>query len=385
MELHTQDGFGARRQFGGHVLLAAAQDEGAHALGEQLGAQGFAVLLDGLAPAGVEAAHVAQKAGHQKIELRPQLAQVVFERRARQAQQVRGLQLAQGAGAATARVFHHLGFVQDEQVKRLGSQRVHIAPEQGVGGEHQVVPRDVGVAVRAPGAMQRQQTQAGGHARGLGLPVEEQRGGQHHQGGAGQAPGIFFGQHMGQGLCGFAQAHVVGQNAAQPLCTQVLQPGQSFELVGAQLHLQALRRMHRLRGADGVQALGQLRQAGVALQLPGVVPAIHRAHAVGLHQPRTQGFDAAGFPCAQVQRVAVLALVARGVGQQVHHRAHDGFERAGGRIDAFAAGGAQRNDGDVVDGGHLLRMEPAGITAQQIGQHGRQVQRFPVDLYAQAQ
>ena len=30
-------------------------------------------------------------------------------------------------------------------------------------------------------------------------------------------------------------------------------------------------------------------------------------------------------------------------------------------------------------------MEPAGITAQQIGQHGRQVQRFPVDLYAQGQ
>ena len=45
-----------------------------------LGAQGFAVFLDGLAPAGVEAAHIAQKAGHQKVELCPQLAQMIFQR-----------------------------------------------------------------------------------------------------------------------------------------------------------------------------------------------------------------------------------------------------------------------------------------------------------------
>ena len=63
---------------------------------------------------------------------------------------------------------------------------------------------------------------------------------------------------MGQRLCGFAQAHVVGQYAAQALLAQVLQPGQALQLVGAQLHLQPLRRCHRLGRADAAQALGQV-------------------------------------------------------------------------------------------------------------------------------
>ncbi|MNV63982.1 hypothetical protein D3C71_1566050 [compost metagenome] len=64
---------------------------------------------------------------------------MVFERRTGQAQQVWGLQLAQGACAAAAGVFHHLRLVQDQEVERLGGQRLHIAPEQRVGGQHQVV------------------------------------------------------------------------------------------------------------------------------------------------------------------------------------------------------------------------------------------------------
>ena len=59
LQLHAQDVFGTRWQLGGHILFAASQYEGAHALRQQLGAQGFAVFLDGLAPAGVEAAHIA--------------------------------------------------------------------------------------------------------------------------------------------------------------------------------------------------------------------------------------------------------------------------------------------------------------------------------------
>ena len=227
LQLHAQDDFGARRQFAGNVLLSSAQYEGTHALRQQLGAQGFTVLLDGLAPARVETAHVAQKARHQEIELRPQFAQVVFERGAGQAQQVRRSQLAQGTGAAAARVFHHLGLVEDEQMKWLCRQGVAIAPQQWIGGEHQVVPGHVRMAFCAPGAVQAQHPQVGGHACGLGLPIEEQRGGQHYQCRVGQAPSFFFGQHMGQRLRGFAQAHVVGQDAPQALGAQVLQPSQA--------------------------------------------------------------------------------------------------------------------------------------------------------------
>ena len=104
-----------------------------------------------------------------------------------------------------------------------------------------------------------------------------------------------------------------------------------------------------------------------------------------LHQPGAQGLDASGLPRAQAQWVAFLALLACGVGEQVHHRTHDGLERPGGCLDAFAAGGAQLDDGQVVDGGHLLRVQPAGIAAQQVGQQRRQVQGFAVDLDAQRQ
>ena len=228
LQLHALQDVGARRQFGRHIGLAAAQDEGAHALGQQLRAQGLAVLLDGLAPALGELPRVAQEAGHEEIELRPQLAQVVLQRRARQAEPVRGLQAAQGAGAAAGGVLHHLRLVEDQQVEGLRGQGGRIAPEQGIGSQHQVVPGHVGEAARPVRALQGQHAQAGRHAGGFGLPVEEQRGGQHHQRRAGEAAAFLFQQHMGQGLRRLAQAHLVGQDAAQALGAQVLQPGQAL-------------------------------------------------------------------------------------------------------------------------------------------------------------
>eukprot|EP01036_Dinobryon_divergens_P057871 gene57871-biopygen47988 len=76
--------------------------------------------------------------------------------------------------------------------------------------------------------MQGQHPQARCHARGLSLPVEEQRGGQHDQGRAGEAAGLLFSLHMGQRLRGFAQAHVVSQDAAQALGAQAVQMGTAF-------------------------------------------------------------------------------------------------------------------------------------------------------------
>src|SRR3546814_3015093 len=50
-------------------------------------------------PLALEAAHVAQEAGHQEVELGPQLAQVVLQRGAGEAQAVAGLQATHGRGA----------------------------------------------------------------------------------------------------------------------------------------------------------------------------------------------------------------------------------------------------------------------------------------------
>jgi hypothetical protein len=54
-----------------------------------------------------------------------------------------------------------------------------------------------------------------------------------------QAAGVLFDLDVGQRLQGFAQAHVVGQNAGQPMGAQKLQPVQALLLVGAQAGLHA--------------------------------------------------------------------------------------------------------------------------------------------------
>ena len=173
---------------------------------------------------------------------------MVFHGGSGQAQAVAGLQAPQGPGAATAGIFDHLGFVQDHQVKGLCGQRVQVAPQQRVGGQHQVVIRHLRKQRFALRPLQGQQAQARSHALCFKLPVEDEGGGQHHQNRQVEPSGVLFNQHMGQRLCGFTEAHVIGQDAAQVVRAQVLQPGYAFELIGPQLHLQAFGRSHRLRG-----------------------------------------------------------------------------------------------------------------------------------------
>ena len=66
---------------------------------------------------------VAEQPRHQEIEQRPQLAQVVLQRRAGQAQALAGAQLGGRSRVDPgARVLDRLGFVEDHQVKLLGEQ-----------------------------------------------------------------------------------------------------------------------------------------------------------------------------------------------------------------------------------------------------------------------
>jgi len=77
----AQDGV-LGRQFGRYGGLGAAEDEGADARGKLLAADRVAVFFDGRAEAAVEGLPVAQQARHQEGELRPQLTEVVLDRRA---------------------------------------------------------------------------------------------------------------------------------------------------------------------------------------------------------------------------------------------------------------------------------------------------------------
>ena len=378
-QLHATDDLGLGRQLAGHVGLAPAHDERPHARGQQLGAQRLAIGFDRLTPDAHEAARIAQKARHQPVEVRPQLAEMVFQRRAGDAQAVARIQAAQRAGGAAAGVLHHLRFVQDQEVPGLGFECVQVTPHQRVGGEDDVVLAHAREVALALAALQRQHTQFGCMVGRLVLPVSNERRGQHHQRRAVQAAALFFDEQMGQHLRGFAQAHVVGEDARQVVCTQVLQPGHALLLVAAQRQLQPGGHGHRGRRAGRLQALRQVGQAGAALQLPLAM----RAGARGLrfHQADAQRFDAVRFPVRQTQR----AFFAPRIGQQVEHGANDGLERCGGCFDAAAARRAQGDDVVVVDVRNLRRLQPAWVALEQVGHQRRQVQRFAVDVHTQAE
>ena len=119
-------------------------------------------------------------------------------------------------------------------MERLAGQYMHVTPQQREGGQHHIKTRHAVKVICAFGALQGQDAQGRGHARRFGLPVENQRGGQHHQGRNVQPPGLLFDQQMGQRLRRFSQPHVVCQNSGQVVLAQVLQPSHTLQLVRSQ-------------------------------------------------------------------------------------------------------------------------------------------------------
>ena len=137
--------------------------------------------------------------------------------------------------------------------------------------------------------MQSQHAQLRGEARGLVLPVGDQAGGHHDQRRCSQAPGLFLGEHMGEGLHGFAQAHVIGQHTAHAQLTQGLHPGQAFQLIRTQGREQAAGRADSLL-RQLLQATGEVSQLLAAMPVQG--------RALG------QGLQACGIGTGQAQRLA---------------------------------------------------------------------------------
>ena len=71
----------------------------------------------------------AEKAGKQEIELAPQFAEVVFQRRAGQAQAMPCIDLAHCFRALALGILDRLRLVEDEQVVTVLHQLVGIAPQ----------------------------------------------------------------------------------------------------------------------------------------------------------------------------------------------------------------------------------------------------------------
>ena len=73
------------RQFGSHLLFGAAQDKRRNFSGQLVASRFHAVFFNGIAKDIIEKAAPVQQTGQGKIHQRPELAQVIFQRCARQA------------------------------------------------------------------------------------------------------------------------------------------------------------------------------------------------------------------------------------------------------------------------------------------------------------
>ncbi|MNF47662.1 hypothetical protein D3C84_288690 [compost metagenome] len=177
----------------------------------------------------------------------------------------------------------------------LGVELLEIARQQGIGGEDQIVLGDLREQRLALGAMQGQHAQFGCEAFGLVLPVGDQTGGHDDQRRAAQATGLPLGEDVRQGLQGLAQAHIVGEDAADLQLTQRLHPAQALQLIVAQFGAQPGRRLHRLL-RQLLQAPGKFAQTFAALPVQG-------GNLVQLGEPRRIGL-------AQTQTLALNVVLA---------------------------------------------------------------------------
>ena len=79
-----------------------------------------------------------------------------------------------------AAVFQMLRFVGEDEVELHGAEKIGVARERAVGGEHEVMVREVGG--REPGfAVVNEHPQPGRETGGLSSPILDERGGHDHE------------------------------------------------------------------------------------------------------------------------------------------------------------------------------------------------------------
>jgi hypothetical protein len=169
---------------------------------------------------------------------------------------------------------------------------------------------------------------------------------------------------MGQGLDGLAEAHVVGQDAAEAVFAQELHPRQAGALVGAQLGMQARRHLDLAHALEGVQLASQFAQALAA----------HPAHLRRLLQLG----QARGVQLGQAQRAfQVFAEI------QFAQRGEDRLDALRRQGHAHIAGQVDDQIVPVVPGGQRRGIEMLRLPADHLDQQRQQGVALAFDQDAQ--
>ena len=259
-ELERAQDLGFRRQIGRHQALGAPQQKWFQPA-RQHGAT-FAILLflDRGAEHAREAFGVAEQSRHQEGELRPQLAEMVFHRRAGETQPMACIEAADQLRRLRGGILDRLRLVQHCHVPLNRQQPVGVARQQRVGRHNQIGIVDLGKALGAVGAMQRQDPELGRQPCRLGDPVRHDAGRANDEAGPVKAAFALLDQNMSEGLHRLAQPHIVGKDAAELVSAQKLQPIEPVALIGPQLGSQPSRWLDLGNPRKARQPLRQLPQ-----------------------------------------------------------------------------------------------------------------------------
>ena len=270
VEIDEDDVFGARRQLGGDLGLGAAQHEVADAAAEtSSGGRVFGGIL------AAETGLGAEEAGLRKGEEAPEIKETIFDRRAGERDAVRGGDGARDGGGLARRVFDELSFVENDRIP------VVAVKPRGVQAELSVVDDEQGAAIRGAGHFgavgnERREDFSGEFGRetfGLGEPAVHDALGADDEGakrffiGAARLSGgvgVGLVQEPGEGLHGFTETHVVGQNTAEAAGREVREKLKPFFLIRAQGGAQAGgKRRGGNRGEGGGALAERVGEGGV--------------------------------------------------------------------------------------------------------------------------
>ena len=260
----------------GRVGLRAPQEERRGEAPEPLAGDRVVVPLDRDREGAPEGLVGAEEAGVEEVEDRLELGEAVLERRAREGRAARGAQGADGLRLRGAGVLDVLRLVEGEVLPRHVGEERPVAVGEGVGRDEEVgllhegdevVPRGpLGAVVDGDGEARRE-------ARGLLDPVLDDGGGADEERRADRLARLARRQEGREELDRLAEAHVVGEAAAEPAREEEAEPGDALLLVGAQAAQEGLRRDEGrlLRGRVGLEELGEPAVGGDAVDAEGLV------------------------------------------------------------------------------------------------------------------
>ncbi len=239
-----------------------------------------------------EALAVAEQPRNQPVVERPELQEIVFQRRPGQRQALAGADLPYAFRDGRRRILHRLRLVQHRDVIVMAEQRRVVPAEQRIGGDDQVMPGDFRESPLPVGAVQHRQLQVGHEARGFAPPVANQAR-RHHQ--EARKRRLLFQMPVCQQrerLQCLAKPHVVGQHPAEAGRRERLEPAVAGALVGTQFSLQRSRcRLLRRLGKrpEPCAQIEELPSAGprraATLQLFGQIEQAGRIGPIELQQP----------------------------------------------------------------------------------------------------